>query len=324
MLGVLCRLAPLSEGRIDEKGTLMCSYHGERLFFHTPQYLWAERSAASQPSWLGVLGYCSAGTGAAADQWVYAGRTSSNDEGSVVQALSHGLGACDFMAWIGSSCVTVATVTCSMAGIRLAVGQLPCHSVTVPEEREKEHMDPVTNFLQIGILPPLHALLCTVTVACMLLVSSRTQDSMQVPNLLLTCKRMLEAAFLQVHSSYKHGAVLLACNAGWEFNGQGACTRIPQIGDRKAEATACSSGRSCVASYPVKVCVSGIAMSSGLCLCRHSVGHVYRHHDRESVDVAWVMLRLGVAAEPALSACFRAVISLHSDAWHCCSRLWQF
>ncbi|KAF8073221.1 hypothetical protein HT031_000882 [Scenedesmus sp. PABB004] len=45
---------------------------------------------------------------------------------------------------------------------------------------------------------------------------------------------------------------LMCSYHGWEFNGAGACTRIPQIGDPKAAATACSSGRSCVASYPVK------------------------------------------------------------------------
>lgn len=46
---------------------------------------------------------------------------------------------------------------------------------------------------------------------------------------------------------------LMCSYHGWQFNGQGACTRIPQIGDEKAHATACSSNRSCVASYPVKV-----------------------------------------------------------------------
>eukprot|EP00878_Enallax_costatus_P015898 GHUV01016666.1.p1 GENE.GHUV01016666.1~~GHUV01016666.1.p1 ORF type:complete len:203 (+),score=34.80 GHUV01016666.1:201-809(+) len=46
---------------------------------------------------------------------------------------------------------------------------------------------------------------------------------------------------------------LMCSYHGWQFNGQGACTRIPQIGDDKAHATACSSKKSCVASYPVKV-----------------------------------------------------------------------
>lgn len=46
------------------------------------------------------------------------------------------------------------------------------------------------------------------------------------------------------------------CNgvvAGWQFNSQGCCTRIPQIGDAKAEQVACQSKRSRVAAYPVKV-----------------------------------------------------------------------
>ncbi|WIA09707.1 hypothetical protein OEZ85_009091 [Tetradesmus obliquus] len=45
---------------------------------------------------------------------------------------------------------------------------------------------------------------------------------------------------------------LMCSYHGWEFNGAGACTRIPQIGDERAHATACASQRSCVASYPVK------------------------------------------------------------------------
>lgn len=38
---------------------------------------------------------------------------------------------------------------------------------------------------------------------------------------------------------------------GWQFNGSGSCTKIPQIGDAKAQATAVNSERSCVKSYPV-------------------------------------------------------------------------
>ncbi|KAI8473697.1 MAG: hypothetical protein J3K34DRAFT_173507 [Monoraphidium minutum] len=37
---------------------------------------------------------------------------------------------------------------------------------------------------------------------------------------------------------------------GWSFDGSGACTNIPQLGDPKARATACASARTCVASYP--------------------------------------------------------------------------
>lgn len=44
----------------------------------------------------------------------------------------------------------------------------------------------------------------------------------------------------------------LSCSYhGWQFAGSGACARIPQAEDPKAEATACASARSCVASYPV-------------------------------------------------------------------------
>lgn len=43
-------------------------------------------------------------------------------------------------------------------------------------------------------------------------------------------------------------------DSGWEFNGQGGCEAIPQLGDEKAKAAAIASPRSCVTSYPVKVC----------------------------------------------------------------------
>lgn len=42
--------------------------------------------------------------------------------------------------------------------------------------------------------------------------------------------------------------------AGWRFNGEGACTVIPQIADPKAQAVACASTRSAVKSFPTKVC----------------------------------------------------------------------
>eukprot|EP00879_Flechtneria_rotunda_P013512 GHRR01014109.1.p1 GENE.GHRR01014109.1~~GHRR01014109.1.p1 ORF type:complete len:485 (+),score=156.42 GHRR01014109.1:529-1983(+) len=45
---------------------------------------------------------------------------------------------------------------------------------------------------------------------------------------------------------------LMCSYHGWQFDAQGSCTKIPQIGDAKAAATACSNNRSCVASYPVK------------------------------------------------------------------------
>jgi hypothetical protein len=47
--------------------------------------------------------------------------------------------------------------------------------------------------------------------------------------------------------------LLLPLSTGWQFNSQGCCTSIPQIGDAKAEAVACQSKRSRVNAYPVKV-----------------------------------------------------------------------
>ncbi|KAG2449744.1 hypothetical protein HYH02_005270 [Chlamydomonas schloesseri] len=41
---------------------------------------------------------------------------------------------------------------------------------------------------------------------------------------------------------------------GWQFDGRGACTHIPQLrNDEKAQATACASRRSCVRAYPTQV-----------------------------------------------------------------------
>jgi phenylpropionate dioxygenase-like ring-hydroxylating dioxygenase large terminal subunit len=40
---------------------------------------------------------------------------------------------------------------------------------------------------------------------------------------------------------------------GWTFDSKGACTSIPQLGDEKAHATACSSARSCVKRFPCQV-----------------------------------------------------------------------
>ncbi|KAG2490575.1 hypothetical protein HYH03_010969 [Edaphochlamys debaryana] len=40
---------------------------------------------------------------------------------------------------------------------------------------------------------------------------------------------------------------------GWQFNGRGACTHIPQLrGDDKAQQVACASRRSCVRAFPVQ------------------------------------------------------------------------
>jgi len=46
---------------------------------------------------------------------------------------------------------------------------------------------------------------------------------------------------------------LLLLGEGWTFDASGSCTSIPQMGDPKAHATACSSSRSCVKYYPVSV-----------------------------------------------------------------------
>lgn len=74
----------------------------------------------------------------------------------------------------------------------------------------------------------------------------------------LTLPPDLQRARLACLSSPAHALPLFVFAShtwpGWQFNGQGACTRIPQIGDPKAAATACSSSKSCVASFPVKVC----------------------------------------------------------------------
>ena len=48
---------------------------------------------------------------------------------------------------------------------------------------------------------------------------------------------------------------LMCSYHGWRFNGEGACTRIPQALDPKAEATACSSSRACAAAFPTQACV---------------------------------------------------------------------
>ncbi|EIE23405.1 ISP domain-containing protein [Coccomyxa subellipsoidea C-169] len=46
---------------------------------------------------------------------------------------------------------------------------------------------------------------------------------------------------------------LMCSYHGWRFRGDGACTRIPQALDARAEDTACSSGRSCAAVHPTQV-----------------------------------------------------------------------
>ena len=46
---------------------------------------------------------------------------------------------------------------------------------------------------------------------------------------------------------------LMCSYHGWRFKGDGACTKIPQALDSKAEEVACSSGRSCAAVHPTQV-----------------------------------------------------------------------
>ena len=46
---------------------------------------------------------------------------------------------------------------------------------------------------------------------------------------------------------------LMCSYHGWRFRGDGACTKIPQALDSKAEQAACTSGRSCAAVYPTQV-----------------------------------------------------------------------
>ncbi|KIY93998.1 pheophorbide a oxygenase [Monoraphidium neglectum] len=45
---------------------------------------------------------------------------------------------------------------------------------------------------------------------------------------------------------------LMCSYHGWQFDGSGTCTAIPQIRDPRAKASAMGSKRSCVTSYPVK------------------------------------------------------------------------
>ncbi|CAL8472283.1 g11825 [Coccomyxa elongata] len=46
---------------------------------------------------------------------------------------------------------------------------------------------------------------------------------------------------------------LMCSYHGWRFRGDGACAKVPQALDAKAEQAACSSGRSCAAVHPTQV-----------------------------------------------------------------------
>jgi pheophorbide a oxygenase len=48
------------------------------------------------------------------------------------------------------------------------------------------------------------------------------------------------------------GDSIQCCYHGWTFDASGSCTRIPQISDPKAAATACASPKACVKAYPCK------------------------------------------------------------------------
>ena len=49
---------------------------------------------------------------------------------------------------------------------------------------------------------------------------------------------------------------LMCSYHGWRFQGNGACTKVPQALDAKANAAACSNSRSCAVSHPTQVLLS--------------------------------------------------------------------
>ena len=65
-------------------------------------------------------------------------------------------------------------------------------------------------------------------------------------------------ALTAVHDGAAEGRIeesdgsLMCSYHGWRFNGEGACTRIPQALDPRAEATACSSSRACATAFPTQ------------------------------------------------------------------------
>lgn len=46
---------------------------------------------------------------------------------------------------------------------------------------------------------------------------------------------------------------LMCSYHGWRFSGEGKCEHIPQIGDERAQQTACSSSRACAQAFPSQV-----------------------------------------------------------------------
>ena len=60
-----------------------------------------------------------------------------------------------------------------------------------------------------------------------------------------------------------------AVAAGWRFNGEGACTHIPQAYDADMEQRAISNSKSCVKRFPAQVGAGAIAsISSKSCMKR--------------------------------------------------------
>lgn len=60
------------------------------------------------------------------------------------------------------------------------------------------------------------------------------------------------------------GPPAAAARSGWRFNGAGACTAIPQLGEPKALAVALASPRACLKMYPTQVPAPPAARGGGL------------------------------------------------------------
>ena len=78
---------------------------------------------------------------------------------------------------------------------------------------------------------------------------------------------------------------LMCSYHGWRFQGDGACTKVPQALDERVNAAACSNSRSCAVSHPTQVLLpcnlprmswawlvpaKRIAMGGGTHLCFYS------------------------------------------------------
>jgi hypothetical protein len=58
--------------------------------------------------------------------------------------------------------------------------------------------------------------------------------------------------------------MVLGMVQGWEFKGDGKCTRIPQVVDPKAHEVACASSRSSATTFPVQVGPCSFLSSVGI------------------------------------------------------------